>query len=243
MLSERREIARARKAMKRAEKVLGSLSPQELSAFKARCVNKTAHQIAISTTRDMFALQLREQIVKDDIGVPADVIDCINGDNIEEILSMMVEGDEIIDDGATHQSLRKLLDDLREMVAKLEDQEANLKSLSYDEIQDYPVQDLATLAETMQLDFGTGVRITHFRYFGAMAIDLGKQSGVDPEKIGEGPANTLWALAAFKTIVENLARGDCSPAQIAEAMGVPETAVNEVWADHLAQVGVPQLHQ
>jgi hypothetical protein len=84
-------------------------------------------------------------------------------------------------------------------------------------------------------------RITHFRHLGAMAIDLGEQSGIDPEKIGEGPAGTLWALAAFKTIVEHWARGNCSPAQIAEAMGVPEAAVNEAWAGHLAQVGVPQL--
>jgi hypothetical protein len=59
-LSERREITRARKVMKKAKKVVGSLSPQELAAFKARCVNKTAHQIAISTTRDMFALPRRE---------------------------------------------------------------------------------------------------------------------------------------------------------------------------------------
>jgi hypothetical protein len=76
-----------------------------------------------------------------------------------------------------------------------------------------------------------------------MAIDLGEQSGIDPEKIGEGPASTLWALAAFKTIVEHLARGDCSPARIAEARGVPEAAVNEARAGHLTQVGVPQLHQ
>jgi hypothetical protein len=239
-LSERREIAHARKAIKRAEKLVGSLSPQELANLKAQCVGRTAPQVAVSLMRQMFAHMVREKMIKDDVGIPADMIEAITEHTVEDILSGMVEGDLILDDGPTHQAFRQMLDDLREKVSKIE---GNLKSLSYDELLHYPTpSDLGPLAMTAQLDFGTGVRFNHIGHFGALLQEAGERSGINPETFTEEQSDILWRIAAFDTIAETLATSSCSVAQVAEAMSLAEEVVAEAWAAYKESAGVTELH-
>jgi hypothetical protein len=57
-LSERREITRARKAMKKAERKINSLTLEEKANL---AIGKTAHEP-----------------IKDDVGIPADMIEAIS---------------------------------------------------------------------------------------------------------------------------------------------------------------------
>jgi hypothetical protein len=243
-LSERREITRARKAVQKAERIINSLTPEERANFKRRAIGKTAHELAIELARDMAASQVREKMIKDDVGIPADMIEAVTGGTVEDILSEMVEGDGILDDAVTHQAFRKMLDDLRETVGKLENHQANQKTLTYGELINFPTPaDFPTLAMTGQLDFGTGVRLLHIRNFGSCL----EKTGIDPDacrKEDGSPSDEVdecWHRSAFDTIVETLAQGSCSVAQVAEAMGIDEDSVTSAWKAHKADTNVTEL--
>jgi hypothetical protein len=243
-LSERREIIRARKAVQKAERIINSLTLEEKANLERRAIGKTAHEFSIELARDMAASQVREKMIKDDVGIPTDMIEAVTGDTVEDILSEMVEGDSILDDAETHQAFRKMLDDLREMVGKFESHQANQKTLTYSELINYPTPaDLPPLAMTGQLDFGTGVRLLHIRNFGSYL----EKAGIDPEagrnEDGSPSAevDVCWQLSAFDTIVETLAQGSCSVAQVAEAMGIDQHLVTYAWEAHKTGANVTEL--
>jgi hypothetical protein len=239
-LSERREAARARKAVKRAERLLNSLAPEELANLERRFIGKTAHQLSVELLREMAASAVRDKMIKDDVGIPADMIETVTAGTVEDILSTMVEGDEIIDDAATHQAFRKILDDLREAVGKIDDKQAKLKTLTYKELLSYPTPaDLPALAFTGQFDFGTFTRLSHIRNFGLWVERTGTKIDGDGKLSAE--AEECWHRSAFDTIVETLAQGSSSVVQVAEAMGIDEDSVTSAWEAHKADANVTEL--
>jgi hypothetical protein len=79
-LSERREVARARKAAKRAERLFNSLTPEELADMKRRSIGKTPNQRIVEALREMAASAVRDKMIKDDVGIPADMIEAVTAD-------------------------------------------------------------------------------------------------------------------------------------------------------------------
>jgi hypothetical protein len=59
---------------------------------------------------------VKERLSKDGVPIPAD----LDATNVEETLTIMVEGDAVIDDGPTHAFFRKTPDDHREAMARIE---------------------------------------------------------------------------------------------------------------------------
>jgi hypothetical protein len=188
----------------------------------------------------MAASAVRDKMIKDDVGIPAGMIETVTADTVEDILSKMVEGDDIIDDAATHQGFRKILDDLREAVGKIDDKQANLKTLTYEELISYPTPaDLPALAFTGQFDFGTFIRLSHIRNFALWVEKTGTKIDDDGKLSAE--AQECWQRSAFDTIVETLAQGSCTVAQVAEAMGIDEDSVTSAWEAHKTDANVTEL--
>jgi uncharacterized protein YutE (UPF0331/DUF86 family) len=239
-LSERREIARARKSMKRAERLVNSLTPVELANLNRRSIGKTAYQISVELLRDMAASAVRDKTIRDDVGIPADMIEAITRDNVEDFLSELVEHDVIIDDAVTHQAFRKILDDLREAVGKIDDKQANLKTMTYLELMTYPTPaDLPALAFTGQFDFGTFNRLSHIHNFALWTEKTG--TNIDDDGKLSAEAQECWICSAADTIVETLAQGSCTVAQVADAMGLDEDTVTRAWEGHKAEAKVTAL--
>ena len=240
-LIERREVARARKAAKRAERLFNSITPEELADMKRRSLGKTPNQRIVEALREMAASAVREKMIEDDVGISADMIKAVTADTVEDILSQMIEGDIIIDDTGTHQALRKILDDLREAVGEIEDRQANLKTLSYEELISYPRRaDLLVLAFTGHFDLGTFIRLMHIHNFFLWLEETGTVINGDSKSSGE--AEKCWLRGASETIVEMLSQGSCSVVQVAEAMGIDENAVTSDWEAREADANVTELH-
>ena len=204
-LSERREVARARKAVKRAERLFNSLTPEEVEDMKRRSIGKTPNQRIVETLREMAASVVREKMIEDNIGISADMIRAVTADTVEDILSQMVEGDIIIDDAGTHQAFRKILDGLREAVGEIENRQANLKTLSYEELISYPRRaDLLVLAVTGHFDLGTFIRHMHIHNFFLWLEETGTKINGDSKSSAE--AKKCWLRGASDTIVEMLSQ-------------------------------------
>jgi hypothetical protein len=153
----------------------------------------------------------------------------------------MVEGDVIIDDAGTHQAFRKILDDLREAVGEIEGRQANLKTLSYEELISYPRRaDLLELAFTGHFDLGTFIRLMHIHNFFLWLEETGTE--IDGDGKSSAEAEKCWLRSASDTIVEMLSQGSCSVVQVAAAMGIDEDSVTSDWEAHKADANVTELH-
>jgi hypothetical protein len=79
----------------------------------------TVCAVAHAYITQKLAEDVREKLRAD--GVPAEVIEGINEDNVAEILENIVEGDVVFDDAATHKWFRKALSKHRDTCIKLDE--------------------------------------------------------------------------------------------------------------------------
>jgi hypothetical protein len=76
----------------------------------------TEHEEAITMAEYLIAAilaeQMRKRLLADGFSVE-EVLADLGPDNAEELLTELVEGDEVLDDGSVHKFYRNLLDDHR----------------------------------------------------------------------------------------------------------------------------------
>jgi hypothetical protein len=99
----------ATKRFARARAALDYLPPKQAAE---------AHAFAVHLARLLTASEFRDKIEAD--GFEPAFVAAINADNVEEILAEMVEGDEVLDDAATHKAFQDLLDKHREALGNME---------------------------------------------------------------------------------------------------------------------------
>jgi DNA-binding transcriptional ArsR family regulator len=229
-LSKRRELARASKALKKAEKIFSGFTPEQKANVEKRYGGLTAQEGACKILREMAVEKLRGYTLRH-LGDDAAVVEFLAGlneDTIEEFLEGLVEGDLVIDDAEVHAFHRKLLDDLRRDVDKL--MNPTLTSLSYDAIRaDFPAAQL--LMAMNSLDKKTEARVAHIETFSRMLNGEDVQPG-ETEK-----AEMLWNISAIGTMVTAHDEHGMGVEDIADALGVEPSTVTEA-LDKLAEDGL-----
>jgi hypothetical protein len=228
-LSERRELARASKALKQTEKMLASFTPEQKANVEKRYGGMTAQEGACKILREMTVEKLREYTLNH-LSHDATVVEILadlNEDTIEDFLEGLVEGDLVIDDAEVHAFHRKLLDDLRRQTDDL--MNPKLTSLSYDAIRaDFAAAKL--LMAMSSLDKKTEARVAHIETFGRMHNEQDVQPG-ETEK-----AELLWNVTAFCTMATAHDEHGMSVEDIADAFGAePDTVTAAL--DKLAEDG------
>jgi hypothetical protein len=230
-LSERREVARAKRFCKKAIRLFESMNPDQQAAFRRRCAGKARYQESVELSRELAASAVREILIK--LEFPANIVLAVTAETVEDYLSQWIEGDLIIDDGRIQQKLRKILDDLREEVGEIEDRQLNSKTLTYRELFKTPLYALLPLSFTGHFDLGTEIRILHI---GAYAQWLNVK---DVEDSGDED-DKCWKRGALDAIVIALTRGYYSIAQIAEATGIDEKAISGFWESYKVSVDLTE---
>jgi hypothetical protein len=234
-LHDRREIARARKVVKRGSRFRNSLTSEEAMDRYRSSIGKMPHLLCIELFREMAASAVRDKMT--DVGIGVDTIRTVTSDTVEDTLSYLVEGHGIVDNAGTHQAFRKILDDLREAVGEIEDRQANLKTLSYGELLAYPKPaDLLALSFTGHFDLSTFIRFSHINNFG---VRFGEMTDAEIDDCGPGTAILdCWYLGALDVLDDTVSRGSCSIAQAAEAMGVDEVSLASAWEVYKADANM-----
>jgi reverse gyrase len=100
-----------KRAAGRAAKLLLSLTPEENAALSKATAGMNAVEVADMLMRRYVASEVREKLVADNM---ADIAAKVDEHNVIENLEALVEGDEVIDDAATHKWFRDKLDWFRE---------------------------------------------------------------------------------------------------------------------------------
>jgi hypothetical protein len=108
------------RAIKEAAKFLKGWTQQDLDALATKYGKDIApHEVSKRIATEMLAFDVRKKLAADnadhDLGFPAEVIASINEHTVVEILEGLVEGDNVIDDAATHQWFRNKLDKYRDL--------------------------------------------------------------------------------------------------------------------------------
>lgn len=139
------------KSYKAAVKLIDSLSPEAVERFNKDMAGLGPVEIAKKIARKMLASEVGDKIKADlddhPIELPAELSGGYNGHTlygfadsipencVVELLEAMVEGDVVIDDGATHQWFRNKLDEYRdaciEMDKNAEETDALATMLNY----------------------------------------------------------------------------------------------------------------
>lgn len=153
-----REKAAARRKMlksfRESTRLLSSLSPEQRANMEARFGGKSPSEVMKQITRAMLADEVRhfrentrnepldaaakaEIFAEGALEIPSDirvmshdVADLIDEDNVIEMLEMVIEGDEVIDDAATHQWLRKKLEEYRASCEKIDANAAEIEAFT-----------------------------------------------------------------------------------------------------------------
>lgn len=99
-------------------------SPERLAVLAEFGIDPDISPVELATRllAGRLALEVRKKLKADQADgcdFPDEVIEGVNEHNVVEMVEAMVEGDEVLDDAATHRWFRNILDTYRTACAKL----------------------------------------------------------------------------------------------------------------------------
>ena len=111
------EGRKARRAVEKAVQLVARYTPKDYDGFVRREISP--HELAKHIAAEKLAADVREKLAADnalhDVRASIEMIEAIDEHVVVEFLEHLVEGDDVIDDAATHQWFRKALDKHRDL--------------------------------------------------------------------------------------------------------------------------------
>jgi hypothetical protein len=108
---------KARRAVEKAVQLFARYTPKDYDGFVGREISP--HELAKHIAAEKLAADVREKLTADsalcDLRFSIEMIEAIDEHVVVEVLEYLVEGDDVIDDAATHQWFRKALDKHRDL--------------------------------------------------------------------------------------------------------------------------------
>lgn len=115
-LSERRALKKGKHDANHVTKLLSKMDLEKIESFESHF--NSPQKCAEALARMYAAKQVNDEMDKHGIKLPNGME--VNAENVEELLAGLVEGDLVLDSGSVHAFHRRVLDQLRETLARLD---------------------------------------------------------------------------------------------------------------------------